>query len=125
MGTITAHILCRGVSIDITRWDDPHRVEDAYEGIERRVLAHTADMMLVHYTVEEGAVFPEHEHDTTQQAVYVLTGAVELFGDHETTLEAGDSFVVGPGVRHGVRGVAERTELLDAFAPPIEAYTER
>jgi quercetin dioxygenase-like cupin family protein len=56
--------------------------------------------------------------------VYVLEGAVELFGDYETVLEQGDSFIVGPGVRHGIRGVAEHTEIVDTFSPPIEAYTE-
>lgn len=109
-------------SIDITEWDDPFKVEEAYEGIERRVLAFTNDMMLVHYTVEEGAVFPEHEHDETHQAVYVIEGSIELFGDYEKTLEAGDTFVVGPGVRHGVRGAAPRTQLIDTFAPPIGEY---
>ena len=109
-------------AIDITEWDDPFKVEAAYEGIERRVLSFTDDLMLVHYTVEEGAVFPEHEHDVTHQAVYVITGSVELFGDHEAVLEAGDTFVVGPGERHGIRGVADHTEVIDTFSPPIGEY---
>ena len=107
---------------DRTEWDDPFKTEEAYEGIERRVLSFTDELMLVHYTVEEGAVFPEHEHDETHQAVYVISGAIELFGDESAVLEAGDTFVVGPGVRHGVRGVAERTELIDSFTPPIAEY---
>jgi quercetin dioxygenase-like cupin family protein len=111
--------------MDIAHWDDPFKVEQAYEGIERRVLAFDDEQMVVHYTVAEGAEFPAHEHETTKQSVYVVKGAVELFGDHEATLEAGDSFVVGPGVRHGVRGVAEETELVDTFTPPIDAYAER
>lgn len=109
-------------AIDITDWDDPFKVEEAYEGIERRVLSFTDDLMLVHYTVEEGAVFPEHEHDETHQAVYVISGSLELFGDHEAVLEEGDTFVVGPGERHGIRGAADRTEVIDAFSPPIGEY---
>lgn len=109
-------------NITIGEWDDPVKLEEAYGGIERRVLCSDESAMQVHYTVDEGAVFPEHEHDETHQTVYVIEGAIELFGDHERVLEAGDTFNVGPGVRHGVRGVAERTELLDTFSPPIEAY---
>lgn len=86
------------------------------------MLAFIDDLMLVHYTVEDGAVFPAHTHDVTHQAVYVIEGEVELFGDREATLSAGDSFVVGPGIEHGVRGSAPETRLIDAFAPPIEEY---
>jgi len=106
-------------------WDDPVNVEQAYDGIERRVLCTDGEVMMVHYTVEESAVFPEHEHDETRQTVYVVKGAVELFGDYQRRLEAGDSFLVGPGVRHGVRGAAEHTELVDTFSPPIEEYAEK
>ena len=96
--------------------------EPAYEGIERRVLCHDDETMVVHYMVAEGATFPAHEHDEIRQTVYVVSGAVELFGDRERRLEAGDAFVVGPGVRHGVRGLAPETELVDTFTPPVEAY---
>lgn len=111
--------------MEIGDWDDPFKVEQAYDGIERRVLCFDEDQMLVHYTVDEGAVFPEHEHDETKQTVYVASGSVELFGDHEATLSAGDSFIVGPGVRHGVRGLEPGTELVDTFTPIIESYAER
>ncbi len=112
-------------NLTVGSWDDPFVVEEAYDGIERRVLCFDDETMQVHYTVDEGAVFPEHEHEETRQTVYVVSGAVELFGDHETVLEAGDTFIVGPGVRHGVRGVAEETELLDTFTPRIEEYAQR
>lgn len=110
--------------LTVCEWDEPFKTEQAYEGIERRVLSFDDEVMMVHYTVEEGAVFPEHEHEETRQTVYVVEGAIELFGDHERVLEAGDTFIVGPGVRHGVRGVAEHTELVDTFAPPIADYAE-
>lgn len=108
--------------MDIASWDDPFTIEEAYEGIERRVLAFDDRQMLVHYTVAEGAVFPEHEHDETLQAVFVAEGRIELFGDESAVLSAGDSFVVGPGVRHGVRGLAPESRLVDTFTPPIEEY---
>ena len=111
-------------NFDATSWTEPAAVESPYEGIERRVLASTDEMMLVHYTVSEGGVFPEHVHEETVQAVYVVEGRIELTGDREETLAAGDSFVVEPGVRHGIEGVAPRSQLIDAFAPPIDRYRE-
>ena len=111
--------------IDIRPWDDPFKTEAAYEGIERRVLAFTDELMLVHYTVEAGAVFPAHTHEETEQAVYVIEGEVELFGDESAVLATGDTFVVGPGTEHGVRGRAEETQLIDAFTPPIAEYAEQ
>lgn len=113
------------MSMEICHAGDPFKRELAFEGIERRVLAFTDDLMLVHYTVEEDAVFPSHTHDETHQAVYVVQGEIELFGDREATLSAGDSFVVGPGIEHGVRGSAPVTQLVDAFAPPIAEYGTR
>ena len=107
---------------DATTWTAPAGIDHPYKGIERRVLANTDEVMLVHYSVSEGSVFPEHEHDETVQAVYVVNGCVELTGDHERTLATGDSFIVHSGVRHGIEGVAPRSQLLDAFAPPIERY---
>lgn len=111
-------------AMQIRPWEEG-RVEEAYEGITRRVLAHTDSLMLVHYSVEEGAVFPVHDHEETHQAVFVLEGAIELLGERDGRLEEGDSFVVGPGVAHGIRGVAENTAVIDAFAPPIEAYADQ
>lgn len=108
--------------IDITAWSDPFKIEQAYEGIERRVLSFTEELMLVHYTVEAGATFPEHEHEETHQAVYVIAGQIELFGDHEATLDPGDTFVIGPGERHGIRGTADESQVIDAFTPPIGDY---
>lgn len=110
------------VQFDRRKWDAPFKTEQAYEGIMRRVLAFTDELMIVHYTVEEDALFPIHEHGETHQAVYVVDGTVELVGDRSGTLSAGDTFVVGPGVRHGIRGVAPRSHLVDAFTPPIERY---
>ncbi len=110
---------------DHSAWTDPFKIEEAHPGIERRVLAVTDELMTVHYTVAEGAVFPAHEHETTHQSVHVIEGEIELFGDHERTLGRGDSFVVGPGVEHGIEGVAPRSEIIDTFSPPIERYARR
>lgn len=108
--------------LNIETWMGSVNIEHPHEGIERRVLAYNEGIMLVHYTVRRDAVFPIHEHDTIQQAVYVINGEIELRGDTESRLSTGDSFVVGPGIKHGIRGVAPCSEIIDAFSPPIEEY---
>lgn len=59
--------------IEIRHAENPFKQEPAYDGIERRVLAFTDDLVLVHYTVEEGAISPAHTHDVTHQAVYLTS----------------------------------------------------
>jgi len=111
--------------MELTEWSDPFKVEEAHDGIERRVLSFDDTLMLVHYTLKKGAVFPVHTHDETYQGVFVINGAIELFGDQSATLESGDTFVVGPGTEHGIRGLEPGTRLIDSFTPPIEPYGER
>jgi quercetin dioxygenase-like cupin family protein len=86
----------------VNRWDDPERIDTLDGGGERRVLGSTDEMLLVHYSLEEGEVGPPHSHD-------------------ETTVEAGDSYVLSPGTTHGVRAL-ESCRVIDAFSPPLEAY---
>jgi quercetin dioxygenase-like cupin family protein len=57
-------------------------------------------------------------------ATKAFVQAVCVIDDHERTLATGDCFVVHPGVRHGIEGVAPRTHRIDAFAPPIARYDE-
>lgn len=106
--------------MDITDWDEPARI-DELDGGERRILACTDEMMLVHYTLEAGAEGAPHSHDETTQASFVVEGSLELCGAYSRTLEAGDSYVVPPGTEHGVRAL-EPCRVVDAFAPPLETY---
>lgn len=104
----------------VRRWSDPYRVDDLGSG-ERRVLAFDDELMLVHYTFEQGAKTALHDHEETTQSVYVLDGKVRFLGDYDATLEQGDTVIVPPGTTHGIEAL-ERTELIDSFTPPIERY---
>ena len=103
----------------VNRWDDPERI-DELEG-ERRVLGYTDELMLVHYSLEEGAVGEPHSHEVTTQASFVYEGTLELTGEFSTVIEARDSYIVPPGTEHGVR-VLEPCKVIDAFSPPLEKY---
>ena len=104
----------------INRWDDPNGIDDV-EGGERRILGMTDEMMLVHYTLPEGAVGEPHSHEETTQASFVIEGALELTGAYSSTIEAGDSYIIPPKTEHGVR-VIEDCKVIDAFSPPLEKY---
>ena len=101
----------------VNRWDDPERI-DELEG-ERRVLGYTDELMLVHYSLEEGAVGEPHSHEETTQASFVYEGSLELTGEFSTGIEARDSYIVPPGTEHGVR-VLEPCNVIDAFAPTLD-----
>jgi quercetin dioxygenase-like cupin family protein len=107
--------------MDITDWDEPTRIDDLDGEGERRVLAATEEMMLVHYALDAGAEGAPHAHEETTQASFVIEGRLELLGEYSATVEAGDSYVIPPGTTHGVRAL-DACRVVDAFAPPLEQY---
>jgi len=106
-------------AITVNRWDNTERIDAV--ACERRVLGYTDELMLVHSSLEEGAVGEPHSHEETTQASFVYEGSLELTGEFSTVIEARDSYVIPPGTEHGVR-VLEPCRVIDAFAPPLERY---
>lgn len=96
--------------------------------IEKEVIAgykgkaiHTGTMTFMYWTVDEGAVMPEHLH-LHEQVAYVLKGTFELTVDGQTEmLEPGRVAVIPPYVKHGGKAVTA-CELLDVFKPEREDY---
>ncbi len=86
------------------------------DGNRRRVLLHTAELMMVEFAFEAGGEGWMHSHPHVQ-ASYVAEGSFEVtVGGETATLAAGDSFIVPSGVEHGVRALA-KGRLVDSFAP--------
>jgi quercetin dioxygenase-like cupin family protein len=85
-------------------------------GVQRRVLVHSSELMLVEVIFEAGAEGLPHAHPHVQ-ASYVAEGlfAVTIDGVTET-LSAGGSFIVASGLTHGVKAVTAG-RLIDAFTP--------
>jgi quercetin dioxygenase-like cupin family protein len=82
---------------------------------------HTGTMSYLYWTVEEGAIIPEHSH-LHEQVANVLKGQFELTVDGETRLlEPGIVAVIPPFVKHGGRAITS-CELLDVFKPEREDY---
>ena len=82
---------------------------------------HTGTMTFMYWTVEEGAVMPEHSH-VHEQVAHVLKGKFELTVDGQTQLLApGRVAVIPPHIKHGGKAVTA-CELLDVFNPKREDY---
>jgi len=95
-------------------------VRDLFPGL-RAQLIHTDRVTHSWVTVDEGAVFPDHQHPH-EQIVTVLEGELELVVEGTAhRLKPGSVFVIPPDVRHSGRGIT-RCRVLDAFAPVREDY---
>ena len=82
---------------------------------------HTGSNTYMYWTVEEGAVMPQHSH-MHEQVANVLKGQFELTVDGETQLlEPGKVAVIPPHVIHGGKAITA-CELLDVFLPERDDY---
>ena len=89
---------------------------DAGNGVTRRVLAYTEDMMVVQVAFAAGGVGATHTHPHVQ-STYVASGRfVYTVGDVEHVLGPGDSVVVEPNEPHGTKCL-EAGALIDVFTP--------
>ena len=85
-------------------------------GVERQVLSHSPELMVVSFRFETGASGALHSHPHVQ-STYVARGRFRFFRDgiaHD--LQPGDSMVIPSGVEHGC-DCLEAGELIDCFTP--------
>ena len=85
--------------------------------VTRQVLADHADLMVVAFRFEaSGAIGSLHDHPHVQ-STYVESGRFRFtLGDTERDVEAGDTFVIPSGQRHGCVCLVPGT-LIDTFTP--------
>ena len=94
---------------------------EAAPGVRRRVLSCGDAVMIVQFTIDEGAEVPEHSHPH-EQIGHVVSGRVKFrIGDEVRELGPGDGYSVPGGVTHGAVGVT-RTVAVDTFHPVREDY---
>jgi quercetin dioxygenase-like cupin family protein len=93
------------------------------DGIRRKVLAHTPDLMSVLVQFDKGAVGTPHAHDVHTQIAYVVAGSFEAtIGGQTQVLQVGDSFLARPHTMHGVVALEAGSTLLDQFSPRRDDY---
>jgi quercetin dioxygenase-like cupin family protein len=103
------------VSYDCAKTSKP------YYGVTRRILAHSASLMLTEHALERGAVLPEHSH-AHEQLVYLLKGEIVLEMEGEQmNMVSGDSMVIAPNAKHKVTALT-KSLALDIFTPARQDY---
>ena len=90
--------------------------ESTENGVERKILGHDDQLMMVCVRFEKGAVGSLHHH-VHRQVSYVDSGRFEVTIDgKKKILEKGDCFFVAPNLIHGVVALEEGS-LVDIFTP--------
>ena len=93
------------------------------DGIRRKIVGHTPQLMSVLVQFDRGAIGTPHAHETHDQIAYVINGAFEAdIGGERRVLRVGDAFVAVRGTRHGVVALETSSTLLDQFSPCREDY---
>ncbi|HCM0848018.1 TPA: cupin domain-containing protein [Vibrio parahaemolyticus] len=91
-------------------------MEDLGEGISRKVLAHSDNMMSVEVHFDEGAIGAMHSHPH-EQLTYVLSGEFEFtIGDEKKNVKTGDTMYKEPNIEHGCVCLKAGV-LIDTFTP--------
>jgi quercetin dioxygenase-like cupin family protein len=93
------------------------------DGIRRRIVGHTSQLMSVLVHFDQGAIGTPHAHEVHDQIAYCLAGSFEAeVAGVKRVLRAGDAFVAPHGSLHGVVALEQGSVLLDQFSPPREDY---
>lgn len=91
------------------------------EGVTRRILSHTKDLMMCEITFKKGAKGNMHSHPHLQ-ITYVVKGSFLFTIDGETKeVKAGDSLFMPSGSLHGTEAL-EDSVLVDVFNPMREDF---
>lgn len=91
---------------------------DLGDGLRRKIVGHTPQLMSVLMQFDKGAIGTPHAHDVHDQIAYVVAGSFEATVNGEVrVLRAGDAFIAPHLSTHGVRALEQDSLLLDQFSP--------
>ena len=100
---------------------DQAAVQQAGEGVVRRVLSYSDEAMCVENTFEAGAIGALHSHPHTQ-VTYIVSGKFEFTVGEETYIvQDGDTLLKKDGVIHGCKAL-EGGVMIDFFTPMREDF---
>lgn len=103
--------------------DDDTPWHELGDGIRRKIVGHTPELMSVLVRFDAGAVGTPHAHEAHDQIAYVVAGAFEATVDGQRcVLRAGDAFIARRGHSHGVVALEAGSTLLDQFSPRRDDY---
>lgn len=91
-------------------------------GLKRRVLAHSKNLMTVYMEFDEGSIAEAHSHNEHEQITYIIEGEFEFSVNGEKYLcKAGDSLHFPKNMAHGCKCI-KKGKLLDTFTPQREDF---
>ena len=103
--------------------DNESEWEFAAEGITRKFIGYSPELMLVKVKFEKDAIGALHDHFHTQGS-YIASGKFKItIKGEDKILEAGDAFFVLPNTEHGAVCL-EAGVLIDVFNPIREDFLE-
>jgi quercetin dioxygenase-like cupin family protein len=105
-------------------WNDrPEAWHEILPQVRRRILAHSAEVMMILYEIGPSVTFPLHTHPHVQSGVVLEGGGVFRVGEERFSLTRGSAYLVPGGVPHELVTQAEGpTVVLDVFAPQREGF---
>ena len=93
----------------------------AGEGVRRKVLSHSENIMLCEITLEQGSVIAAHAHPH-EQITYIISGKCRYtVGEETREMAAGDSVLIPGNAVHSIV-VLETMKAIDAFTPAREDF---
>lgn len=93
----------------------------AGEGMTRKILAYSENMMVCEIILAKGAEIPMHQH-IHEQSTNVISGkCLYTIGGETKEVGPGDSVMIGPDVPHKIT-VLEDMRVLDVFSPMREDF---
>jgi len=97
--------------------------EELGDGIRRKIVGHTPELMSVLVHFDAGAIGTPHAHDAHDQIAFCVAGSFECeVGGVKKVIRAGEAFVAPRLVMHGVKALEADSVLLDAFSPRRDDY---
>ena len=86
-------------------------------GLKRRILAYSNNLMTVYMEFDEGAIADSHSHNDHEQITYIIEGEFEFIVNVEKHLcKVGDSLSFPKNMPHGCKCI-KKGKLLDTFTP--------
>ena len=93
----------------------------AGEGVQRKVLSHSGQLMICEITLEGGSVIAAHAHPH-EQITYIISGSCRYTVGGETKeVGTGDSVLIPGNVMHSIV-VLETMKVIDVFSPAREDF---
>lgn len=93
------------------------------DGIRRKIVGYTPQLMSVLVQFDRGAIGTPHAHDVHDQIAYVVAGSFEAdVAGLKRVLRVGDAFIAPHHNSHGVVALEAGSTLLDQFSPRRDDY---